>query len=595
MITTVIPSLGDTSSPYIAQCLYIVQNLGDVKSIVLLSDVPSADVLMQTLFEQCFDLLSGASRSDNGESLSKNVEYRLTALLIALVDEGSSLPTDVIEVILAQFLRADPRSLGRSSGKSKKSCQIDERQTTLLLKEAPPAYNMSKNICNTCADKMARYVGIFFSSVIVEVASSLAKSNSHKQGRTLASDSLEENAATGPSEEELQESRKAHTLLRELWRAAPDVLENTIPQLESELSSDNLDLRLLATETVGDMISGIGAAGPPPSPQLNPAAYPSQSLEPRQESNEAYDFLTTPNSPHSFSSLYSHAFQSFLSRKNDKSPQIRCAWVTSIGRIVATYAGGVGLDSDDEKKLLRALSEMLVDADEKVRLAAIIAIGKFSFRDIVQKLGKTGSVSTEGSILYNLADRVKDRKPLVRTEATRLLAKIWGVAAGALTNGDENVSVLLAQIPSRIFEAYYINDLEINVLINNVLFESLLPLGYPPSKAKSSDKLNGESGNIGNSQEPNSQVSEVDVDRLRTERILVLVRDLEPKARKVFFSKQRDQATAAKYMAAFLKRCEEYNVRFPFDSLLYVKSDCVVGWSYGARRERNKVTTRSAN
>ena len=556
------PSLGDTSSPYIAQCLYIIQNLGDVKSIVLLSDVPSADVLMQTLFEQCFDLLSGTSRSNNGESLSKNVEYRLTALLIALVDEGSSLPTEVIEVILAQFLRADIRSLGRLTGNSKKSNQIDERQTTLLLKEAPPAYNMSKNICNTCADKMARYVGIFFSSIIVEVASSLAKSSSHKQNRmALANDPLEENASAGPSEEELLESRKAHTLLRELWRAAPDVLENTIPQLESELSSDNLDLRLLATETVGDMISGIGAAGPPPASQLNPSAFPSQSLEPRQDTSETYDFLTTPNSPYSFSSLYSHAFQSFLSRKNDKSPQIRCAWVTSIGRIVATSAGGVGLDSEDEKRLLKAFSEMLVDADEKVRLAAIIAIGNFHFRDIVQKLGKTGSVNTSGSILCNLADRVKDRKSAVRVEATKLLAKMWGVAAGALAAGDEDVSALLSQIPSRIFEAYYINDLEINILINNVLFECLLPLGYPSIKAKSGSKFSGTNDPAGDSQEPSSQALEVDAHKMRAERILLLVRDLEPKAKKVFFSKQRDQATAAKYMVAFVKRCEEFNVR----------------------------------
>ena len=532
-----------------------------MKSIVLLADVPSADVLMQTLFEQCFDLLSGASRTEGEESISKNVEYRLTALLVALVDEGSSLPNEVVEVILAQFLRADPRALARSLGKTKKSSQMDERQTTLLLKEAPPAYSLSKNICNTCAVKMAQYVGIFFSSVIVEIASSLSKSSSHKHGRmALADDQMDDNVATGPLEEELLESRKAHTLLRELWRAAPDVLENTIPQLETELSSDNLDLRLLATETVGDMISGIGAAGPPPPSQLNPVMYPSQSLGTGREAPPLYDFLTTPNSPHSFSSLYSHAFQSFLSRKNDKSSQIRCAWVTSIGRIILTSAGGVGLDADEEKKLLVALSEMLVDADEKVRLAAVVAISKFAFRDIVQKLGRTGSVSTPGSALCNLADRVKDRKVPVRTEATKLLARIWGVAVGALAAEDEEVSSLLGQIPSRIFEAYYINDAEINVLINQVLFESLLPLGYPPTKAKSSQRANGDIVAYENSQENRIRTSDIDTDRIRTERILLLVRDLEPKARKVFFSKQRDQATAAKYMAVFLKRCEEFNV-----------------------------------
>ena len=58
-------------------------------------------------------------------------------------------------------------------------------------------------------------------------------------------------------------------LLRELWRACPSVLQHAVPQIDAELSADNTNLRQLATATLGDMIAGIGAAGPPPPPPLD--------------------------------------------------------------------------------------------------------------------------------------------------------------------------------------------------------------------------------------------------------------------------------------------------------------------------------------
>jgi len=64
---------------------------------------------MSQLFSYCFDVLSGPSKADSGEELSKNVEHHMTAVLAILVDESQTLPAEVVDVILAQFLRADPR------------------------------------------------------------------------------------------------------------------------------------------------------------------------------------------------------------------------------------------------------------------------------------------------------------------------------------------------------------------------------------------------------------------------------------------------------------------------------------------------------
>ena len=480
----------------------------------------------------------------------------MTSILATLVEETHNLPPEVIDTILAQFLRADPRVAASSVTKGKKAAPVDEKQATLLLKEAPPAYNMAKNICNSCPDRMARYVTRYFSSVIFDASSigNGTSAHSSKKGKRSSDDVGSDDKPYGPSEEEWQEVEKAHGLLRELWRSTPAVLQDIIPSLEGELSSENTNLRLLAVETVGDMISGIGKGGPPTPVALNPATYPSQSVE-SPENPQTYNFLTTPSSPISFVSRYNATYQAFVNRRNDKSTLIRSTWATAVARVLMTSAGGVGLDTEEEQRLLKYFGDSLVDVDEKVRHNAVKAIEDFDFDSIVQKLGGPGGVNDEGSVLVNLADRAKDRKPHVRTDAIKLLGKIWGVAAGAIAEGSERISSLFGAIPSRILVTYYINDPEINVLVDRVLFESLLPLNYPPVKTKTQN--NSQSQRVKDSQV--AGVTEPDADKLRVERMLVLIRDLEQKARAVLFALQVKQTAAAKYMSFFLDKCEAYN------------------------------------
>lgn len=557
-LNTIISSLSDPSNPYNGQHLHVLKSLAEIKSIVLMTDLPNAKRLMTDLFTICFDVLSGPSKAPTGEELSKNVEHHMTAMLAALVEEAHDLPNEVIDVVLAQFLRADPRVTGTSKAKGKKQNDVDERQLTLLLREAPPAYNMAKNICNSSPDRMAGYISQYFNAVIADVSSGISEQSLNPKSLKSLNDAADEEAKE-LSEEDFRELSKAHRMLRELWRSSPGVLQNIIPQLEIELGAELSNLRQLATETLGDMISGIGAAGPPPSPSHNPAAFPSQSLTPASERVKAYHFLTTPNSPFSFPSRYGSAYNQFLNRRNDKSAQIRAAWTSHIGRILMTSAGGVGLDSDDEKTLLRYLAETLIDHDERVRLAGVKAIELFEFHDVIQKLGSHGGVSETGSILSNLAERVKDRKVAVRTEAMKVLGKLWGVASGAIIEGNDHVNEILGAIPSRIFDAYYINDLEVNVLIDRVIYESLLPLGYPPLKPKATAANGNSQKNKDTQKSGNNEYTELEIDRFRVERTLALIRDLEPKAKIVFFAKQSQQVSSARFMDVFLKKCEAYN------------------------------------
>ena len=536
----------------------MLQSLAQVKSIVLLTDIPSSDQLTLHIFNSFFDMLSGLSKSPSTEQIGKHVEHHMTEILVILVDEATSLPSEVVDIIVAQFLRVDPRALtAGSKGKKNGVTTVDERQSTLLLNELPPAYNMAKTVCNMCPEKMSRYVSQYFNEVILESSASATVEGIGKSRRST-NDWEEEDGLGGPTEEDMKELHKAHRLLRELWRASPAVLQNVIPQLETELSQENVQLRLLATETLGDIVSGIGASGPPIPVPMDPSAYPPTTLAEFPNLVSSNTILTLPGSPQSFSQAHPSAYSGFLSRRIDRSSVIRSVWTTAIGRIIMTSAGGVGLGQDEEKKLVAYLAEKLVDSDERVRISAIKAVEGFGYRDVILKLDAAGNINSYGSVIANLADRVRDKKHGVRTEAMKTLARLWGVAAGDIADENELVKNTLGFIPTRIFDACYINELDVNLLVDEVLHESLIPTSYPPLKSKGSKgPANGSQKSKDNQTNGDTELS--DADKIRTERILVLAKDLEPKAKIAFFAVLARQSTAAHAMTALIDSCEKYN------------------------------------
>ncbi|KAM0284380.1 hypothetical protein ACHAQH_001956 [Verticillium albo-atrum] len=539
VIKDVFKELGDQSHPYHKQHKYVLASLNDTQSILLINDIDGADTLLQRMFTSFFDTASTATLDDG---VSKDNARRMSEMLITLIEESSGISPKIIELIMAQFLRAAP-----PGGANPRPERDNSSQSTLLLKTEPLAYVMAKEICMQCSEKMVHYVSQYFSDVIIDASRFAAKSNGHRHG----DDHDDDDAPRGPTDLEVKELRKAHLLIKELWRAAPSVLQNVIPQVEAELSADNVELRQIATETLGDMISGIGAAGPPPVPVLDPTAYPPLRLADEDSSQASLSILTTPLSPQSFAQTHHTAYTSFIGRSRDKTPAIRAAWTTAVGYILSTSAGGIGLSREEQAELIRALAEKLGDGDEKVRLAAVKTMELFGFRDFVLKLGSGSGNDKETPIIRSLLDRCRDKRPAIRVEAMTLLAKLWGVGAGELAAGQELVVTALKSIPSTIFNAWYANDLELNVLIDRVIFECLLPLSYPPTKTKGSKNTASQSQSV--TSVPSEQ------DSLRTERILLLVQSLDAQARKAFFTMQARQPQFGQVLEAFIKQCEAFN------------------------------------
>ena len=92
--------LKSADASYYNEYFHLLESLSTVKSVVLVCDLQNADELMVDIFRDFFALV----RRD----LAKKIEIFMADILVALIDECQSLPSDVLEVIMAQFLDKNP-------------------------------------------------------------------------------------------------------------------------------------------------------------------------------------------------------------------------------------------------------------------------------------------------------------------------------------------------------------------------------------------------------------------------------------------------------------------------------------------------------
>jgi sister chromatid cohesion protein PDS5 len=532
------------------QHVYILHALAESQSILLLADVDSPEQLLSSLFSHAFDIFAGSPANTEME-ISKSVEYHLKTLQCTVVEEVD-LPTEVTDIIISQFLRVDFRKSSEQSSKTKKPDAQHQKQGTLLLKDYPPAYNMAKSICTGCEEKMTSQVTQYFNAIIVDAGVFSQTNAKDKPRRFPAADDSDD------EQEGFADLRKAHRLLRELWRACPDILINVIPQIEAELSTDSVPLRQLATETIGDLVAGIGIAGLAPGTALDPAAYPLPSVDDPQVIPAAQNPLLTPASPKPFASIHRTVYQNFISRRNDRAPAVRAAWAQSAARIIFTVAGGIGLADNERDDLLYGLAQTLRDPDERVRIAAIRAMTLFDYQSTVSVLGADGGLSNTATVFATLAERFTDRKHNVREEAISLAAKLWGTASRDIEEGNKTVADVLGDFPNRLLNAYYTNDKHIHALLDQVMYESLLPLGFPPFKTQTSQSTSRKRKSR-NAADSSQEDPVPDPDAVRARRILTLIRGLDTRSKQVFFGMQARQTQMGKAMTVLLKACEAYN------------------------------------
>lgn len=255
--------LKGSDSPYYNEYFHLLESLSTVKSVVLVCDLPNAEELMGEIFRGFFSLV----RLD----LAKKIELFMSDILIALLDECQALPSEVLETIMAQFMAKRPVSKFLNYLRDKFVYTL--RWFTYIKHMDQPAYRLAVQVCNATADKLQRYVCQYFTDLIV----------------------------THSEEEDYDSMQMAHDLIKRLNRSTPALLHNVVPQLEEELKVQNVQIRVMATQTLAEMFSDV-------------------------------------KSGVEFSRKYPTTWAAWLARKNDQSLAVRLAFVEGTKGVLMNMA-----------------------------------------------------------------------------------------------------------------------------------------------------------------------------------------------------------------------------------------------------------------
>lgn len=276
--------------------------------------------------------------------------------------------------------------------------------------------------------------------------------------------------------------QSAHNLVYELFLSAPSTLQNVIPQIESELHVENIQCRSLATECISLMLASVHG-------EMLIKQYPS-------------------------------TYKSWAGRRNDKNAAIRTKWIEGIGLILPS-SGSALRQGDVEKLCIDGLVTKLVDTDEKVRSAACQVIENLDY--------DTAKTRLTTGVLRSFSDRCRDKKPSTQEAAFRHIGKLFDWAYDDIAAGDEVAIEKFGPFINHILHCLYVNDPNINLLLEQALFEDVL---------KSSETDDG----------------------TRARRLVLVLSLADDKSRRAFFAIAGQlQKITAQYLSHLLICSDKYN------------------------------------
>ncbi|GAA96258.1 uncharacterized protein L969DRAFT_100755 [Mixia osmundae IAM 14324] len=187
------------ATTYHPQYFYLLESFAAVKSIVLVCDLPSADALLITIFEDLFTYTA--------IDLPAEIRSAIGDILVHLIDEAQTISTDLLTTILSQFEPDRP----------------------------PAALKTASQVLIKTSDRLQRNVGQYFAELLLNTAST------DDAGQSAAFD--------------MDELENAHEVIIAIAQHASPVLLSVIPQLESQLGSRDVKVRTLATHSFARMLA----------------------------------------------------------------------------------------------------------------------------------------------------------------------------------------------------------------------------------------------------------------------------------------------------------------------------------------------------
>lgn len=290
-----------------------------------------------------------------------------------------------------------------------------------------------------------------------------------------------ENVVTASSEEGVEEKTKElehlHFLIQSIYRNVPALLLNVMAVLEQELTAEDLVVRQIAVRTLGQM------------------------------------FGDKVNGQMAF--RHPNSWKAWLARARDKSSAIRVVWAECIGNIVSHHP-------HFRLELTPVLAEKVTDPDEKVRATIARVLGTLNYEAALHHV--------ERSLLYALAKRLLDRRSVVRKEAARSLARLYGLAYPEIQSHDPAATKQFAWIPNSLLSASYADAKATPMLI--AIFEEFI-LPRPVSTDDESEWVN---------------------------RLLLIMKNLDDRGNKALFLRLNNMQTphSRKPYLPFIEHCEKF-------------------------------------
>ncbi|GAV47084.1 hypothetical protein ZYGR_0E00980 [Zygosaccharomyces rouxii] len=202
--------LGDPENGYYIQQKYLITRLLEYRSIVLLTDLPSAHKLLERLFQIFYDD-------------SKNFEPRMFkvigGILGEVISEFESVPMDVLRLIFNKFLTYNPEEIPKGLGVVS-NC----------------GYEISLILCDAYSTRMSRHLTKYYSEILYNVT--------NEEDHSFEARSKAQKVIT-----------KLHRLICRLWGSVPDLVSSVIGFIYHELLSDNELLRKQSTKLVGELLT----------------------------------------------------------------------------------------------------------------------------------------------------------------------------------------------------------------------------------------------------------------------------------------------------------------------------------------------------
>ncbi|PSK33746.1 hypothetical protein C7M61_005212 [Candidozyma pseudohaemuli] len=395
----------DTNNSFYAQQSYVLTRLVEVRSIILVVDLPDAAELITLLFDTMYELAA--------KGFPQKLEQLAADMLAGVIAEAEIIPKNVVSTVFKSLTFTGTSLTGNASNISH------------------PGFTFSVAVCEGNIDKMSRQVAKLFSEMLDESATPTATTTT----------------STNASFKTLD---KIHKWSVQIWKHVPEMLGSIIGLIGDELTSDSEKIRVLATETIGEILAV-------------------------SENNTSHTNIDS-NLIHFFTA-HKSTWSSWLKKSADVSASVRCAWATLLPAILDSPSITTEMVND----LRENIKKCLLDSSEKVRLASCKAIESLAFPIFTSKLA-------DEELLQTLFSVLRERDEEIRTLVIRCLCYVYDNFM-KLTMEDEVVDfgslrasevkrvehMLRNEFPNKFIQLNYINLVSITTVVDVELFENVIP------------------------------------------------------------------------------------------------------------------------